>query len=205
MKWVDITHNFDGQTPVYPGDLGTSLIKQKSIENDRYNAYVLRASLHTGTHIDVPMHLLHDTRMAKDFSVDRFSGNGVFLDVRNEKVISMKPEYRGRVREDDVVLLYTGCDTHFHEKEYFTNHPVVGEDFAEFVVGRKIKMLGMDLPSPDPPPFSVHKALLQNGIFLLENLANLGALVGMEKFEVIALPLKISAEASPVRAVCREI
>jgi kynurenine formamidase len=64
-------------------------------------------------------------------------------------------------------------------------------------------MLGMDMPAPDYFPFDFHKELLTNGIFLLENLTNLQELLGVNDFEVIALPLKIAAEASFVRAVCR--
>jgi len=65
-------------------------------------------------------------------------------------------------------------------------------------------MLGMDMPAPDYPPFTFHKSLLSNGIFILENAANLEELTNLSAFEVMAFPLKISAEASLVRAVCRE-
>jgi len=34
-------------------------------------------------------------------------------------------------------------------------------EFAEFMVERKIKILGMDTPSPDKPPFPVHRLLLK--------------------------------------------
>ena len=60
----------------------------------------------------------------------------------------------------------------------------------------------MDTPAPDYPPYSFHIQLLKNGIFVLENLTNLESLVGIKSFEVIALPLKINAEASLTRAVC---
>lgn len=59
------------------------------------------------------------------------------------------------------------------------------------------------MPAPDYPPFTFHKALLSNDIFVLENLTNLGSLLDKPNFEVMAFPLKISAEASFVRAVCQ--
>jgi len=64
-------------------------------------------------------------------------------------------------------------------------------------------MLGMDMPAPDYSPFKFHKDLLSNGIFVLENLTNLHSMVNVDEFEVISLPLKISAEASLVRAICK--
>ena len=92
---------------------------------------------------------------------------------------------------------------YYHEEKYFTEHPVVSDELAEFLLSRKIKMLGMDMPAPDYHPFKFHKDLLMKGIFILENLTNLKELVLLKEFEVIALPLKISAEASLVRAVCK--
>lgn len=204
MKLIDITHVFNEETPVYLGDSQTQLTKYKTIEADYYNAYQLSTSLHTGTHIDIPMHLIDDERMVKDFDVKNFIGNGVLLDVCGEQCIAMKPEYDKIIKEEDIVLLYTGFDQYYYETKYFTEHPFVSDELGEFLLARKIKMLGMDMPAPDYPPFTFHKSLLSNGIFILENAANLGELINLSAFEVIAFPLKISAEASLIRAVCRE-
>lgn len=204
MKLIDITHVFNEETPVYPGDSQTQLTKYKTMEADYYNAYQLSTSLHTGTHIDIPMHLIDDERMVKDFDVKDFIGNGVLLDVRGEQSIAMKPEYDKMIKENDIVLLYTGFDQYYHETKYFTEHPFVSDELGEFLLSKKIKMLGMDMPAPDYPPFTFHKRLLSNGIFILENVANLEALTNLSAFEVMAFPLKIAAEASLVRAVCRE-
>ena len=46
----------------------------------------------------------------------------------------------------------------------------------------------------------MHKRLLAAGVPMVENLTNLAALRG-RRFDFAALPLKISAEASLVRAV----
>ena len=203
MKYIDISHSLDNNTPVYPGDINTALTKYRSIETDSYNAYLLQTGLHSGTHIDMPMHLIDDDKKVKDYSVDNFVGNGVLLDVRGEAIITMKAEYEKVVQEQDIVLLYTGFDKHYGDPSYFTEHPIISDGLADFFIEKRIKMLGFDMPSPDKPPFKLHKALLKNGIFLLENLTNLNSLVGYKHFEVIALPIKIAAEASLVRAVCK--
>lgn len=203
MKWIDISHNLDETTPVYPGNYETTLSKIKSIEKDYYTAYLLKSGLHTGTHIDMPMHLIEDDKTAMDFSIDHFVGKGVLLDVRGEKSIVMKAQYEEMINEQDIVLLFTGYDAHYFKEEYFSDHPVVSDELAGFLLEKKIKILGMDMPAPDFPPFTFHKALLNNGIFVLENLVNLGSLVDVDQFEVMAFPLKIKAEASFVRAVCK--
>ena len=204
MKLIDISHVLDENTPVFPGDCKTELSKYRTVEQDYYNAYLLQSGLHAGTHVDIPMHMINDDKTVKDFPADCFVGKGVLLDVRGENPIQMKPEYRDIAAGRDIVLLFTEFDKYYFQDEYFTNHPTVSDDLADFLLSGNIKMLGMDMPAPDYPPFTFHKELLKKGIFVLENLTNLESLIDLADFEVIALPLKIDAEASFVRAVCRK-
>ena len=202
MKLIDISHVLDGNTPIFPGDYQTALTVHKTIEKDYYNSYLLESCLHTGTHIDMPMHLIDESTTAAEFPPECFCGWGVLLDVRGEDPIAMKPVYKDMIREKAIVLLFTGCDKDYGNNEYFSSHPSVSSELGSFLISKKIKILGMDMPSPDHSPYALHKALLKAGIFVLENLTNLGALTDAESFEVMALPLKIRAEASFVRAVC---
>lgn len=200
---IDISHTINEETPGYPGDIRSTLTKAKTFEQDCYTLYELNSGFHVGTHIDIPMHLIDDEKTVADFSPDSFIGQGVFLDVRNEKEIGMKTEYQSIEFKNKVVLLYTGYEDRYFTESYFTSHPTVSEELADFFIEAKVKMVGMDLPGPDRFPFLIHKKLLSNQIFILENLTNLHEVKGAGEFEVIALPLKIQAEASFVRAVCR--
>ena len=67
-------------------------------------------------------------------------------------------------------------------------------------VEKKIKMLGVDMCSPDHSPFPIHKILLANNILILENLTNLSDLENKE-FKVHAFPIKLQIDGSPVRVV----
>lgn len=203
MRTIDISHTLGGGTPAYPGDPPLKLEMIRSPESDGYTQFLLTTCMHTGTHVDMPMHLIDDSRMACDFPAERFIGEGVLLDVRGQAEITMEARYERLVTEGSAVLLYTGYDAHFGTGEYFSAHPSVSIGLAEFLASRRVKLLGMDMPSPDHMPYTVHKYLLQNDVLLLENLTNLRLLEGAGRFEVIALPLRLEAEASPVRAVCR--
>ena len=162
--------------------------------------------MHAGTHIDAPRHFLNSDMYIKDYKLESFIGNGCLLDVRGENVISLKDEYYDIVKENDIVLLFTGFSSLYGKVDYyegFNNHPIVDIELGNFFVEKKIKMLGMDTPKPDNYPFEIHKLLLNNDIFIMENLTNLDKLINISCFEVIALPLKIRAEASIVRAIAR--
>lgn len=200
---IDLSHILTSGTPAYPGDPPLVLEQTASLKQDHFVSYHLATGLHTGTHLDAPMHLVEDSRFAADFPPDAFTGQGVLLDVSSQPVIDYQPRYETLVAPHSIVLLYTGWDASFGTPEYFKGHPVISPAFCDFLIRRQIKMLGMDFPSPDYPPFLLHKKLLRHTIFLLENLTNLQSLKPYPHFEVYAFPLRLQAEASPVRAVCR--
>lgn len=205
MKCIDLSHKIDSGIPVYPGDMEVSLIKAKNLPSDGYNAYNFSSGLHAGTHLDCPMHLLESDKTIDEYPLERFQGKGCIINVIGESVIHYKKEYGDNVRNGDIVLVYTGTDEYYGSYRYYDEHPLISDDFARFLVSREIKMLGIDMPSPDFYPFEIHKLLLKQGIFILENLTNLKLLAEAESFEVFAAPLKIHAEASLTRAFARYI
>jgi len=190
MNLIDISHVINKNTPVYPGDICVQLDEYKHGNCIINN---LTTCMHAGTHIDMPKHMIASDKTAADYPIGNFIGEGILFDINNIDA----------VKESSVVIIHTGFDKYYHEPKYFTDYPAISLDLAEFFVSKKIKMLALDTPSPDYYPFPVHKLLLANDIFILENVTNLEKLHGIPKFEVIALPLKIEAEASLVRAVCR--
>src|SRR5665647_374201 len=204
-RLIDLSQMIVDDMPVYPGDDKTNLIQTNYLNVDTYNNHRLEISMHAGTHIDSPMHLTDSAEYISDSPLDSFIGNGCILDVRNQPIISIKPEYEGLIKANDIVLLYTSQDRYYGQLQYYSEHPVISMDFCELLLSKNIKMLGMDMPSPDQPPFHMHKLLLKAHIYLIENLTNLDKLLGVKEFEVIALPLKIKADSSMARVVARII
>lgn len=198
-KLIDLSREIYDDMPVFPCDDRVRLYQDKYLERDGYVNHKLETEMHSGTHIDTPMHLIKSDTYISGIPLDKFAGRGVMLDVRNEKIIKYKDEYKGLVMENDIVLLYTGHGRKYGTDSYYTEYPAVGNDLADFLVEKKIKMLGMDLPSPDYYPFEVHKKLFENNILIIENLTNLSGLLNIKKFSIIAFPLKIRAEASLAR------
>ncbi|MCU7190433.1 cyclase family protein [Turicibacter sanguinis] len=202
-KYIDLSYEIEHQMAVYPGDDELKLYRHRFLNRDYYNDTKLETGMHVGTHIDAPSHLLNKDRFICDYPVEKFIGNGCLLDVRNEEIIKLKDEYLDKVQEGDIVLLYTEYDEFFGTDKYFENHPIVDEKLAQFFVDRGVKLIGIDMPSPDQYPFKVHHKLLENDILIIENLRNLKKLEGVKRFEVMAFPLNIRAEASLTRVVAR--
>ena len=201
MKYIDLSYDIKNEMPVYPGDMELNLSKEKDYDKDEFNLYTVSTSMHVGTHIDAPLHMCKNKKFISEYSIDKFIGNAVLLDVRGEKVIEIKDEYYRDIKENDLLLLFTGWDSFYGKEEYYNNHPIVSEELAELLIKKKIKMLGMDMPSPDNHEYNIHKKLFENEIFILENLTNLNKLLYNEEIQVFAQPLKIQGEASLVRAI----
>ena len=201
MKYIDLSYDIKNEMPVYPGDMELNLSKEKDYDKDEFNLYTVSTSMHVGTHIDAPLHMCKNKKFISEYSIDKFIGNAVLLDVRGEKVIEIKDEYYRDIKENDIVLLFTGWDSFYGKEEYYNNHPIVSEELAELLIKKKIKMLGMDMTSPDNHEYNIHKKLFENEIFILENLTNLNKLLYNEEIQVFAQPLKIQGEASLVRAI----
>lgn len=204
-KYIDLTHLLINRMPVYPDDAETNLYMVRNFGSNGYNSYRLETNMHAGTHIDIPMHLTENKKYISGYPLDKFTGEGVLLDVRNEACINLKDEYMDMIRSNMILLLLTGHASKYGTDGYFNNYPVVGSDFAEYLVAKKINIIGMDTPSPDKYPFDIHKILLENNIFIIENLTNLDKLLNVKRFEIIAFPLKVEAEASILRVVARII
>jgi len=204
-RLIDLTHTIEDRLPVYPGDMETHLVQTKLLNKDGYNYHSLKTGMHAGTHMDAPMHLIDKDEYISQFGLESFIGNGCVLDVRNEPVIKMKKEYESKIIENSIVLLCTGQCRKFGTVEYFEENPVVDFELAKFLIQKKIKILGIDSPSPDRYPFEIHKLLFNNNILLIENLANVEELLPEKEFEIIAFPLKIKAEGSILRVVARVV
>jgi len=204
-KLINLSQVIEDNMPVYPGDIRTNLFQIKYLNTNKYNDHRLDISMHSGTHIDSPMHLTENKEYISEASLESFIAFGCVLDVRNQPVIKMKTEYEKLVKEYSIVLLYTGLDKFYGTAEYYQEHPIVDIELCRFLLRKNIKMLGMDMPSPDKYPFEIHRLLLENNIFVMENLTNLHKLIGEKSFEVIAFPLKIKADSSMTRAVARII
>jgi len=203
MSFIDLTHTIYSNIAVYPGDEQVQLEQVKNIQSDGYSNFRLSSEMHAGTHIDGPAHMISGSATISQLPLERFSGKGIVIDVRGEKQIEFRESFRNDIPPETIVLFYSGLDQSFGEPEYFTKHPVISEELALFLVDRKVKMIGIDWPSPDHEPYSIHKILLKNNILILENLTNLDQLLDESCFEVFAFPLKIEADSSLVRVAAR--
>jgi len=140
-------------------------------------------------------------RKISELKLEEVILEGVVLNAKRG-IKGIKPEHLGKVNfEGKAVLIHTGWDKFWKDPEYF-NHPFLTEKLAEFLVDGGAKLVGIDtinIDNPEDLSRPAHTILLRKEIPIVENLANLGKLLG-RRFRFYAVPLKIDAAAFPVRA-----
>jgi len=200
---IDLSHPLIDRLPAYPGDEPARLEKINDFARDGFSNFRFTSGMHTGTHIDGPMHMTKSDRFIDELPLERFIGTGCFLNAARIKVISCTPEFTSAIVQGSIVLIYTGFGKQFGSEEYYSDHPVISMELAQVLVERRIKMVCLDTPSPDKHPHDIHTYLLKNSVLIAENLTGMEKLLTVKKFEIIAFPLRIHADSSPARIVAR--
>jgi kynurenine formamidase len=200
---IDLSHPINDRITVYPGDKQARLEKINDFSRDGFNNFRFTGGMHTGTHIDGPMHMTKSGCFMDNLSLVQFIGIGCLLNAAGMGIISCTPEFKSAIIPESVVLIYTGFGKHFGSEKYYKDHPVISMELASYLVQLKIKMVCLDMPSPDKSPYEVHTLLLSNSVLIAENLAGMDKLLTIKKFEIIALPMPLHADSSPARIVAR--
>jgi len=163
-------------------------------------------SLHTGSHIDAPLHCFADGATTSAIPLERVIGEAVLVDCTQvgecEPVgVAELEAAHADVREGDIVILHTGWSDRWWGTfpDYFTRSPYLTVEAAEWLAARRPSAVGFDffeeycarLPDFGSEDFVCHRVLLGAGIPLLEQLTGLAA-VGHPRFDFFAPFTKIA-------------
>lgn len=209
-KFIDLSLEIYDGAPTYEEDPQCSIIRHTTIKQGGSNCTRLSLSSHQGTHMDAPFHFIEDGSTIDVMPSNNFFGEAFLIDFsrkKNKEPIDVKDflPYEDKITEGARIVYRTGFDKLFPQKEYFFDFPFLTKEAADWLAHKRISLLGMDTPTPNPVDFTyVHRTLLKNNIAILEGLCNLRDL-NREKFILIAAPLKVKGcDAAPVRAFAVE-
>ena len=207
---IDLSRTLEPETPVFVGYPKFEFTVLDRASNStptqrRLNSSRIAFGIHCGTHMDSPLHFYDHTATIAEVALERCVGPCVLVDLTGQlSGGTIDPDHlephAAALRETGKVILRTGAEEMWGRPEYFTAHPAMTKQSAQYLVSLGVHLVGVDTPSVDLPPWPAHLVLLGANVLILENLMNL-AKIGSSRFELLALPLKIAhGEASPVRA-----
>lgn len=193
------------------GMRGVEFETKYTVAENGWNARTLHLYSHSGTHMDSPMHFDAGPQTIDEISLDDCIGKAWLIpldDIQPKTPITI--DHLGDVAEKlaagDALLLRTLWSRHVAQAEYYRdNFPPISPELAQWMVDRKVRMVGVEPPSVadvnDLPAVTlIHKILLGSQIIIVEGLTNLDKLTGPTCL-FGALPLKVAnGDGAPCRA-----
>ncbi|WP_226035389.1 cyclase family protein [Aquibacillus saliphilus] len=201
MKMYDISMSVYNGMAVWE-NLSGAQPKFTRSTNEHITTTNMDINLHTGTHIDAPLHMINDGETFKTIPLERLVGPVKVFDLTSvTDGISRTDLENLDIKQDDFILFKT--KNSFHQTDTFDpNFIYLKEDGADFLVEQNINGVGIDThgiersQSKNP----THKKLFSNDIIIVEGL-RLREITG-KNYYMVAAPIKLTeTEASLARVI----
>ncbi|MEJ2732842.1 MAG: cyclase family protein [Anaerolineae bacterium] len=179
-----------------PVDIATRRFYDES--EGEYQTVMLSLPAHTATHIDLVF-------PGNSIGLEQMIGPGKLLDataVRGSSIGLADVEGEVELCEGDFVLFRTDWSRFVGTDRYY-RHPELTPEVVQWLISKKVNAVGIDAGGlgVGRTHGEYDRLLVKNGIFVIENLANLAQIPG-GRFKVYCFPLKIEGvDAIPARVV----
>jgi len=146
----DLTNLIFEGMPTYPGEPKPEFSPHFRLKRDKVNVTRLTMSSHSGTHVDAPKHFIFNGQGIDSVSLNKFIGETVILDVSKKEVGHGVTDteldiHEKMVKENDILLLYTGMSKDWNKNENrIKNFTYLEPTAAAWIVEHNIKCVGID-------------------------------------------------------------
>lgn len=194
----------------------------------RVKAENLEMAVHSGTHMDAPLHFCRDKWSIDEIPIEHFVNRPLVVidvvkkvnknsdyEISEEDIISWEQE-NGQIPEGAVIFFRTGFHKYYGNRlKYIGNvtpghvslhFPGLSPDGAEWIVQNRLVVgVGIDALSIDPGQeegFMSHQMLLDRNMYIIENLNSNIEKLPAAGAKVSIFPLKLEgASGSPCRVI----
>ena len=208
MKLIDLTQTYQRTTPGVSGE------SARDLEQDGWNASTLHLYSHAGTHVDAPRHFGLSEESIDKMSLDQLVGWAWVVrlpDTQPRELLTVAhlDDLEEKINPGDSLLWHTNWSERIGTPDYRNALPRISEELAQWLVERKVKIIGVEPPSVAdvnnlPEVTLIHQILLGGGVTIVEGLCNLDQL-SEEKVLLFALPIKYAGgDGAPARVIAVE-
>src|SRR5262245_60497132 len=204
--WIDLTVGIRHGMVHFPGDPGVELKQTKHLDRgDPATVSQLSLGVHTGTHVDAPVHFIGGAPGVDEFSIDAMIGPARVIEILDKETCTAQDLAAYDIREGERLLLRTNNSTRcWNVDEFVEDYAYLDTSAARMLAARRVRMVGIDYLSigrGDEGP-EVHRILLAEGVVILEGLDLSRVDAGF--YDVVCLPLKIlGGDGAPARVAVR--
>jgi arylformamidase len=210
-QYIDISVPISQDLPTWPGSPEIELYRNLDLnQGDVANDTTLNFSVHTGTHIDAPLHFIQNGKSVDQISLETLIGSVFVTEVANDVTIitadvldslEIPPGIKRLLLKTQNSQLWST-----QVKEFQPDFVALTPDAAQWVVDREIGLIGVDYLSVqrfhDGP--ETHQILLGAEVVIIEGLNLADIKTGY--YELICLPIKLrDSEGAPARVILKRL
>jgi arylformamidase len=205
-RLLDVSVPLAAGMVTYPGNPEFELQAVKRIaEGGSSNVSKLVLGTHTGTHVDAPRHFFDTGAGVEALPLDLLIGRTRVVQMNRRGGITREDLAEAGLREDLRVLLKTQNSGFWRDHEFRQEFTHLTESGARYLVEQGVKVVGIDYLSVEQfkkPGAPAHRALLSEGVIIIEGLNLADVEAGM--YEMYCLPLPVrGGDGAPARVVLK--
>ena len=156
LEFYDLTNVWGHGMPEWPSSVGIRVNPVLYHAKDGVSVAEFDGIMHRGTHMDAPVHVTEDWPAITGYELWRFFGTGVAVSIpkRRWEVITAEDleNARPRIEPGDIVMINTGSHHLFGDNDdYYAYSPGLYDEAAEWLVDRRVKLVGIDTNALDHP------------------------------------------------------
>jgi arylformamidase len=195
MEIIDISVPVCSSMVTYPGDPEVRLERVKAIaDGESANISKLDLGVHSGTHVDAPLHFIDGADGADELPLDVLNGPCQVVEAAalDESAVGAVPEGAERV------LFKTPNSELWAQDTFPERFEQLDGAAARALVERGVRLVGVDYLSVGDE--DAHRVLLGAGVVPVEGLDLRGVEPG--SYELYCLPLRlVGSDGAPARAI----
>lgn len=207
-KIYDVSRAIYPGVAVWPGDEGVELKKVSSMdEGAKCNVSVLKAGVHTATHVDAPLHFINGAEDVCNIDLSKFIGMAKVYELHCSDCIKKTDIDMLDIKNKDRVFFKTPNSMKDLNEPFNKDFIYLDISAARFLIDIGVEAIGIDYLSIekfDSHDNEVHKLLLSNKVAIIEGLCLKEIKQGTYFYSCLPLALK-GADGSPARAILAEI
>jgi arylformamidase len=195
MELIDITVPIRAGMVTYPGDPEVAVERVASLAaGDVANISRVAMGVHTGTHVDAPVHFLDHGVGVDELALETLIGACEVVSLPDLDAVRIATA----VRDAERVLFRTPNSELWEQDSFADDYLSLDGDGARVLVERGVRLVGVDYLSVGDA--DAHLTLLGAGVVVVEGLDLRGVEPGA--YELVCLPLRIvGSDGAPARAM----
>ena len=208
-EWIDVSVPLHTGMVHWPDNPPVSIERELNMDRgDVCNVSKMSMGVHTGTHMDAPIHFIHGGNGIDQMPLTASIGRARVIEIGD--TVSIKPgELAGHdIQRGERILFKTRNSARCWQSDDFVEDFVyIAHEAAQYLAALGVQTVGVDYLSVggshvDGP--ETHQALLGGGVWIIEGL-NLSQ-VEPGIYDLICLPLRIvGGDGAPARAILRRV